>query len=302
MAVIERHGFADYVKNAFSAGRLRARAGFSAGSLSQALIVRLTELILVVILGIMLAQIFLSFVAPLPLPQGDATAAIPGRQQDMEERVVKSPFPATVLDAAPLETALAVSETALDLTLTGVWADAEEGSATIRTPDGKQSRFAVGDTIVSGVTLEAVFPDQVVINTNGVREALRFESKAMSGETPPVMVEPRGRQNTNAPLKSVTSASIGNLASILRVAPTLDSNGKLVVEVYAAKNRAAFTAFGFKDGDRLVSIDGRATPTKPTALSAVLSEIQRKDETVIVVERDGKKIPISVSFGGLGIQ
>lgn len=289
------------MKSAFSVKGLRGSQGLAAAGGSAAA-VRFVEILLVIILGVLVARVFLSLFAPLPLPHGDVTARAPGLGQSNGDFVAKSPFPATVLEASPVEIAPAVAETTLDLTLTGVWTETEEGSALIRTPDGKESRFAVGDTIVSGVTLEAVFPNEVAINRNGVREALRFETKTAIADTPPEMIEPRGRQDPNAPLKSVTSASIGDMASILRPAPAMNSEGQLVIELYASRNRAAFAALGLKDGDRLVSVNGKKTPIDPTALSSIISQIPRADTTQIVVERGGEEIPLTISLRELGIE
>lgn len=263
------------------------------------------EIVLVLIIAFLLARLFLTLLAPLPLPQGDVIASAPSAASAGPTNV-KSPFPvaaAPAFEQAPPPSE-EVAETTLDLTLTGViiWPNPESASATIRTPDGRQSRFAIGDVIVPGVTLEAVYADQAIIDSRGVRESLRFESKVTVDQLvdqPQDVVRPHGSRDPNAPPAAVTAESIGRLASVLRVAPGLSANGELVVELYAASDRSTFSAIGLEDGDRLVSINGSPAPSDPAALSAALNQMQRAENVALVVERDGENVPLRVSLPDL---
>ena len=62
--------------------------------------------------------------------------------------------------------------TSLALTLYGVRLNegTGQGSAILATPDGIQSSYAVGDEIMSGVVLKAVFFDHVTIDRGGAEE------------------------------------------------------------------------------------------------------------------------------------
>ena len=302
MAVTGRYGNPGGSGGALSARRLLA---FAPGALSARLFSgpapRIVEILLVLVLAVCLARIAIAIAAPLPLPQGQAVASAPVEGSGNMPVTAKSPFPSTVIADEPVETAPSVAETTLDLTLTGIWADMENGSATIRTPDGKQSRYAVGDMIVPGVILDAVFADQAIISRDGVRESLRFESKAMI-EDAPQPIRPHGRRDPNAPPTSVTSVALGELSSILRLAPSLNREGQLVIEVYASRNRAAFAALGLQDGDRIMSIDGAATPTDPAALTAAMNRMQRQGSANLVIERNGDTVPLAISLTDLGIE
>lgn len=289
----------------FDVSGFTARTGSIGAVLKSRSAPKVVEILLVIIIAVILARLFIAFFAPLPLPAGDAVASAPGAAQQ-GPGIVKSPFPAA---AAPALEPVApptedVAETTLDLTLTGVtiWPNAESASASIRTPDGRQKRFAIGDTIVSGVTLAAVYADQAIIDRNGVRESLRFESKVTVNELvdqPQEPIRPHGRRDPAAPPAAVTADSIGRLASVLRVAPGMNANGELVIELYAASDRSAFSALGLEDGDRLVSIDGAPAPADPTALSAMLNQMQRAESVSLVVERNGENVPLRVSLPDL---
>jgi general secretion pathway protein C len=297
LAVIGRPELNHRVSAVITAGRDQARRAFSRkNSRGLALTLRLVEGALAILLGVLLALMALRIFSPLPLPKA---AMVPVAQQTAslgEPFVVKNPFP--VAGDAPIAAGGApeVADTTLDLTLTGVWAARDGGSATIETPDGKQSRYAVGDEIVDGVTLEAVYTDQVIINRAGVRESLRFESKT---STPAQQPRKTNRNAGNAPARSPSTAN-RSIGDFLRLAPGTDESGKLVVDIYAARNRNVFYQYGFRDGDRLVSINGAPPPTNPAALSAAIGAMQRQGDAVIVVRRNGREIPVTLSLERVG--
>ncbi len=254
----------------------------------------LVEVLLIAVLCVLLGLVFLSFLAPLPLPENTIVEAQPGEEQITAPLDVKSPFQTQTLSVEPPSAAPAVVETTLDLTLTGVWAAPEDASATIRIPDGTEKRFAVGDVIVSGVNLEAVYPDQVTLNRGGVREALRFESK--------VTPELQSLQSTSSLEQTLklTSAATGRLASVLRLAVSTDADGNPAVEFHASRDVRTFAALGLQNGDRLVSINGAPAPTDGAALGRLLSEMQQGAAATIIVERGGEEKRIVFSTNKLG--
>ncbi len=288
------------MRGAFDAAPLRAASRPS--WLTSASAARWAERALVVLLAVILARITLTLVSPLPLPEGDAVAIAPATETPAQSNEVKSPFPsageASADAAAPME---AVADTTLELTLTGVWAAPDgKGSATIQTPDGKQARFAVGDEIVPGAKLEEVYGDRVIINRNGAREALRFETKESGMRSPSAPARPQLRSGNSA--GGISRAAVGALATALRAAPMMDKDGNLKIAIYSSRNRQAFSALGFEEGDILVSIDGQPAPTEASELSAYIAQMQRKSTAEMVVERDGEEIPIEFSLEDAGLE
>lgn len=298
MAVIGRQEINDRVNTAFAAGQHQARRLFSRRTKRQSAIApRFVEIALVILLSVLVAQIGLRLFTPLALPVGDITAATQQSAAPAQAIIAKNPFPevaaATILeDAAPT-----VADTSLDLLLTGVWVAEDGGSATIETPDGKQSRFAVGDEIVDGVRLETVYPDQVIINRSGVRESLRFESKTALASPPP----PRAPIREAAPIPTTVNANSrgGGFTDFLRLAPATDEDGNFAIDIYAARDRQTFNTYGFRDGDRVLSINGSPPPGNPAALAAMMSALQRDAEAVILVRRGDREIPITLSLEGI---
>ncbi len=266
------------------AGRLR-------GVLGGALAPRIVEVLLVILLGALLAIGLVKLLAPLPLPKGDVMASITAQSSNSgEAEVARSPFPKAEIVVEPAEAAPDLAETALDLTLTGVWPGEEVASAIIRKPGGKQETFGLGDTIVNGVTLVAVFSDQVIIEQNGVRESLRFESKARVTRSEPVEATP-------PPSRGV---SIGDIHSLFRLGPGEDANGRPAVAIFAGSDRAKFQQTGLQDGDVLKAINGAPPPLEPASLAKLMNDIALSGKADVVVERGGEVRSFSLSFSELG--
>jgi len=69
-------------------------------------------------------------------------------------------------------------ETSLKLTLFGLrMEDGGAGSAIIQLPNGRQDRFAVGDTIIDGVTLACIHANWIEIRRAGRAESLFFKGE-----------------------------------------------------------------------------------------------------------------------------
>jgi len=304
LAVVGQERLIERLAGAVRSGGARADLALRNGRASRGAPRRVLEAVLVILLGVLLLRLLWLLFAPLPLPAPlptDGALAVNAPPGDARARVgAKSPFPAAPVEltqAAPVIEE--VVETTLDLTLTGVWTGSPGGSAVIRTPDGKQARFEIGDEIVSGVTLNEIHADRIIISRAGLREVLRFETK-LSGQR--AASAPRQRQtsdlrqiNTQLPA-SARPAAAGGLASILRVSPATDENGKRTFELYASRNRQVFAALGLRDGDRLVSINGSSLPSNPAALSSVLGNLQRQSSASLIIRRDGEEIPISLKL------
>jgi len=268
-------------------------AGRAKGALGGAQARRAVEIVLVILLGVLLARAAWSIFAPLPAPQGDAYAALSSNQPRRNAAlVVKSPFPKAEIAPAPVEEATEVAETALDLKLTGVWTG-ENPSATVRKPDGTQDRFAVGDTILSGVSLVAVYADQVIIEQNGARESLRFESKARVSQpasSPPAASSAPARQNL----------MLADIQSVFSLRPAQNASGEPAIAIFAGSDRAAFEKTGLRNGDILKAINGAPPPMEPAAMARLMNEVAQSGAAEIVVERGGNVQSISLSFKELG--
>ncbi|MEX6634234.1 type II secretion system protein N [Hyphococcus lacteus] len=251
---------------------------------------RVIELLLVGLLGLALAKIAIAIFAPLPTPKGDVVGAAMSTQSSARERApadAKNPFHSAAVSAGPIEDIPDVAETSLDLTLTGVWPKGDEGSAIIRRSDGKEKRHAVGETITTGVRLVAVYEDQVIIEQNGVRESLRFESKT-----------PVKKRIEAAPQPERSFVTAQELSDAIKMSVTKDANGATAIALNAGRNAAVFERIGFQSGDILRSVNGTPAPADPSGLLTMMNKISRAEQTAIVIERNGQRMPITLSVKG----
>ncbi|MEZ5893082.1 MAG: type II secretion system protein N [Parvularculaceae bacterium] len=260
---------------------------------------RYAEYALTVLIGVFATIIFILIFAPLPTPKGDALAAAAAKAPRVEAPLAAiNPFPKSPAVVTTADVAPDVADTSLDLTLTGVWPAENGGSAIIRMSDGKEKRFAVGDQIVPGAVLAGVYGDQVIIDRNGAREALRFEKKAVFA---PVRTPVETPQNLRqGPV--VAAPNPADLSSLVRFGPGTDADGNPAIAIFPGSNAQAFTRMGFRARDVLRRINGAPPPANPGELPSLLKSVIENGGANIVVERDGVETTIVMSLTDTGNQ
>jgi general secretion pathway protein C len=250
---------------------------------------RIIEGALALAIGVIVARIFWIGLGPLPTPpQVAAPKPPPAASAPTSANPFRGPAPA----AAPPEEVVAaasLAETTLNLVLHGTWVDDKGGSAIIKTPDEKQARFKVGDTIWEGVTLERVYRDQVVINRAGVREALRIANRTV------VATVDFGQQDIGAgtatPAAVAGFAQIGDLVSL---APEPDAVGGIRLILYPAGDEQAFLALGLRPGDILRGVDGQQIDADVGRALTLVQSLEGRDRVTIEVEREGVVTPLDI--------
>ncbi len=224
------------------------------------------EVLLAVALGLAAAQLVWTLVTPVT-PIGHWQ---PAPAQAIDTRVIGSfdPFFRHV-GAEPS----AVSSAGLLLSGTRVDTVSGRGAAIITAPDGSTASYAVGETIVPGVTLQAVGFDCVTINRNGNSERLFLDQSAGA---PPVTPE---------------AALAPRLAADLLVTPRMQGTAITGYRLAPKGSGVAFAAAGLQPGDVLVSVDGSSTIGDPALL------VRRLDAggVRIGVERGGRTVSLTVA-------
>lgn len=282
----------------------------SASSRSPSAIIRAVELILLLGLLLLIGRIVFNIFAPVPALDTAATAsaAAPAPVVSGAE-VIDNPFPARTVQAVAVVPATDyenVAETSLNIILKGVWPDGEGGgSAQINVSDNREYRFAIGDEIINGVSLERVLFDRVVILRNGVRESLVFENPpAKPAENNGRGSGSRKSASSNNPvlpaLRGQQPPDIGAITEVVRFAPNRDDAGNVSVILNPGRNVEAFEDLGFRSGDALISIDGAPPPTDPVAMAEFVGNLYSKSRASIIVRRDNEEITVPVNISELG--
>ena len=175
-------------------------------------------------------------------------------------------------------------ETMLNLQLFGIRAgrDAGPGSAIVATPDNVQGVFTVGQEIMSGVRLEQILPDRIVIRRNGVTETLSFD-RSSTLQAVAVSLPAAPSSTDEEPLRRL-DVDMKTLASALRFTPT-ERGGARGLLLEGSADPSVLDQTGLAPGDFLLSVNG--TPVSDlgalTALAAtgalrLTLEIERKGQ------------------------
>lgn len=252
---------------------------------------RVVELAAVLLIGVSLARIFGAVVFPLPVSTAPPIAPPSAPQKQV---VIVNPFGEPLIDALEAgadagDSTVNAADTSLNLTLYGTWVDSQNASALIGQDDSPQKVYRIGDEICCGARLEKVFATHVLINRDGVFEALRLANKygqsgdAAQGGAPPA-VEVEGSQVG------------GDLSSILSVQPTVSPSGALEFAVSPAGDPERFAELGLQEGDVIVSINGRAAPTTAEAVPAYLESLRGASEFSVVLRRSGSTVEVDFTL------
>ena len=189
-------------------------------------------------------------------------------------------------------------ETTLNLKLTGRTAGSN-GTAILRTPDGKEGNYRLGDEIVPDVILEAVNKDFIVINVDGQMQRLTFEKGEETGLAVKIKNEPSAPSKVTvrapaetAPGKPIQTAEISGDVSALFQNISLRrvmKDGQLTgYSVKANRPGVALSKFGFSKGDIVTSIGGTDITLGRPDFLALFEQAANNGGTNVTVLRNGQ--------------
>lgn len=192
-------------------------------------------------------------------------------------------------------------DTRLDLTLLGILsATLERGSrALIGTSNGEEKPYAIGDDVVRGVRLQAIFPDRVILARGSQLEALRLNKDAPSQGLPLAATEqPVPTTDTSRMLTTIRQELLNDpsrASEYIRVQPA-SSGGQLKgYRLYPGRDRGAFNAVGLRPGDLVTQVNGIQLNDANTALQ-MLGQLSQAGSVSLVVERGGQQQTVNVNF------
>jgi general secretion pathway protein C len=192
-------------------------------------------------------------------------------------------------------------ETKLNLTLHGVFMEEkpELGAAIIGKAGASQNYYKVGDLVMSGVKLQGVFADRVILDRNGTSEVLRFPKTSSS-----VAVD----GNQRAP-SSRTAAQPGSLKSYhdifkneplkifehVRFVPVRSGQNLKGYRVLPQRDRKLYNKLGVRPSDLITAVNGVSVTNEKEAMSLLgkLNDMQQLDLTIL---RKGRQETITLNL------
>lgn len=181
---------------------------------------------------------------------------------------------------------------------------AEEAIAIIADGSNDEKVYSIGESVASGASLHAVYPDRVVLNENGVLTNLKLPKEF---STSPAAAAARRSSMTSMrsstpeeSIQSVVAQNVSQLADIIRPTPYFVDGEQQGYRVYPGRNRQQFAALGLRPGDLIKDIDGQAL-TDPQQAMQIFQSLDSADQVSVTVERNGQPEVIVLSTSQLDL-
>ncbi len=267
------------------------------------------SLVLVVVIGWQLARIGWALVpAPsagdaVPVPAGASGPAGPAGTPGFSAEAIAEVHLFGEATEDPEEAAAgaeAISEeipddipdTRQNLTLKGIVAatDPDLSAAIIEDASKTEKTYHIGDAIVPGASLHAVYPLRVVLNEGGTLTNLVLPAEfAVSRPAPRRTTRrtPAARPGNTQSIQSVVAQNVSRLADVIRPTPYFVNGQQEGYRVYPGRDRRQFAALGLRPGDLIKEIDGQSL-TDPTQAMQIFQSLGNAEQVSVTVERDGQ--------------
>ena len=210
-------------------------------------------------------------------------------------------------------------ETRLRLDLKGVFAttNAAEALAIISSSKDKDKTYRIGDKVIGGALLHAVYADRVILKRNGRLETLRLpkpkvDSKAFynnnSNAQTANSMSVNSRQKTQssssvtAPnqtqqLRKMRETLINEPAKIwqqVRINPVM-KNGKVQGYTLSHNDQSLMTAMNIRKTDVITGVNGQSL-SDPATLYGLMENLSKEQSLELTVVRNGQEQTIQLSF------
>lgn len=267
------------------------------------------NLILVVLIGLAAARLFwllwpASEASLNPVAMSSAPAAVANNADvaaDIDTIAAASLFGTPTLAAVtePQKKLINAPETRLDLTLTGIVADQAGGEsrALIENPEGEQDTYAIGDTIISGVTLHDIYVNKVILERQGRFETLTLESiknaqsiqRVADNTVSGTLARQLGR------IRSQILANPATARRYIRLQPARQNGTLIGYRISPGPQRALFEKTGLQAGAIVTAINGRPLNNPADALR-LLRQIADAPRVTFTLRHNGQQRTVTVRF------
>lgn len=196
-------------------------------------------------------------------------------------------------------------DTRLSLTLMGILAADrdKESRALIGTQDGEEKPYSVGDDVVRGVNLQAIFPDRVILARDGQLETLRLDkdragAPLVASPAPAAGSTPAGGGDTAQMLGHIREQLLNDpskAADYIRVQPANINGQQRGYRIYPGRDRSVFSGAGLRPGDLVTSVNG-VQLDDPVRAMQMLGDLSSAGTLNLTVERGGSQQAVTVNL------
>jgi len=274
------------------------------------------EVILVVVLALLAARLIWIIASPTDSVANYTDRPLPAPMRSASSILAVTTDRTVLLSQNPFDQGEAeiivqdVPETTLNLHLDGLRMSTgsdDDGNAIIRTPNGINSNFSVGDEILAGVTLQRILSDRVIINRDGVDETLMLGGRGAglsvisddSQTVSPGDDLPAASEATAA--ASGTGIIEGQLAGPDQLfgainAGAVMTNGQISgYRLNPIGSTDILRQAGFEPGDVLLQING--TSVSNLDMNDVIDRISAIETAELRINRNGSERTVRLKFG-----
>ncbi|MEC9359068.1 MAG: type II secretion system protein GspC [Pseudomonadota bacterium] len=252
---------------------------------------------LVVVLGVQLAHLVWAFV---PAPAWTPPPVLAdGKKSDSKAVDLNLIVGAALFGRYEVPKTRAAIEdapdTRLNLKLIGILAntDTQGSRALIESSNGDEKPYAINDDIARGVTLQAIFPDRVILSRAGQLETLRLDKDKPSAATDSRYLPSQSGGDNAVDVAELTQiretllADPSRAQEFIRVVPANVGGNQRGYRIYPGRDRSLFSAAGLRPGDLVTAVNGVELNDPARALQ-LLGELSQATSVNLSVERGGQ--------------
>ena len=200
-------------------------------------------------------------------------------------------------------------ETRLRLDLKGVFAssNASQALAIISSSKGKDKTYHIGDKIIGGALLHAVYADRVILKRDGKLETLRlpkpkvdtknlYSKKALNSVNSAVSINLSQSENKQK-LRELRDTLLKDPSKIwkkVRISPVL-KDGKVAGYSFVHNDQSLMSSLGIRKTDVILAVNGESL-SDPSSLYGLMGTLSQQQTIELTVERDGQQQSILLSF------
>jgi len=194
-------------------------------------------------------------------------------------------------------------DTRLNLVLLGILSGRgqEDSRALIGDGAGEEKPYAIGDDVARGTTLEAIYPDRVILMRGGKAETLRLNKDQPSAAgvaaspSQPVADISEDTASTLTAVRDQVLQDPSRASEYIRVQPASQDGQMRGYRIYPGRDRQLFSNVGLRPGDLVTAVNGIELDNAQKALQ-MLNDLSRATTFSLTVERGGQVQTVNVSL------